>query len=38
MKENTRQFKAVHILPLLEGELYEELGISEEGKLTEDLL
>ena len=38
MRQNTGQFKLGHSLPLLEGELCEELSISGEDKLLEDLL
>ena len=37
-KGNIERFKLVYASPLLEGELYKELSISEEGKLTEYLL
>ena len=38
MKKNVGRFKLVCTLPLLEGELHEELGILGESKLLEDLL
>ena len=38
MKENTGRFKLACLLPLLEGDLPEELGISGEGKLMKDVL
>ena len=37
-KENTGMFILIYLLILLEGDLYEELGISGEGKLIENVL
>ena len=37
VKENIGWFKLVHLLLLLEKDLYEELRISGEGKLIEDM-
>ena len=36
--ERIGRFKLVHSLLLLEGDLHKELGISGEGKLSEDML
>ena len=37
MKKKNRLFRLAHMSPLLEGELYEDLGILGKGKLIEDL-
>ena len=38
IRENRGQFKLAHLLPLLEGDLYEELSILGKGKLSKDVL